>query len=140
MHYVEAAPALYPRYPAQDTTLDLATVNAAFTDRDDEYWMLAAKSLRRKFDQRVRECVCLGSVDHLFVFALAPQSLILLLGNVAWRYRSGRRIPATPRLRMRCSATSRARDSNRLANPRGLLLKSAAVICLFVCILGGAGQ
>jgi hypothetical protein len=83
LHYVEAAPALFPqRYPAQDTTLDLATVNAAFTDRDDEYWMVEAKSLRRKFDQRVRERVCLGSIDHLSVFALAPQPLLVLLGTL----------------------------------------------------------
>jgi hypothetical protein len=83
LHYTEAAPALFPqRYPAQDTTLDLATINAALTDRDDEYWMVEAKALRRKFDQRVRERVCLGSIDHLSVFALAPQPLLVLLGTL----------------------------------------------------------
>lgn len=83
LHYAEAAPALFPqRYPAQDTTLDLATVNSAFTDRDDEYWTVEAKALRRKFDHRVRERVCLGSIDHLSVFALAPQPLLVLLGTL----------------------------------------------------------
>ena len=81
LEYSETAQALFPhRYPAQDTALDLATVAAAFTDRDDEFWTVESKSLRRKFDKTVRERHCLGAIDHLSVFALAPQPLLILLG------------------------------------------------------------
>jgi hypothetical protein len=83
LQYADAAVALFPhRYPAQDTPLDLSTVNASLVDRDPEFWAVETKELRRKFAQRVRERISTGNIDHLSVFAIAPQPLLILLGTL----------------------------------------------------------
>ncbi|MCW5966022.1 MAG: SAVED domain-containing protein [Bryobacterales bacterium] len=83
LQYEQAAAALFPNhYPAQVTPLDLSTINASFLDRDEEFWDLEAKSLRRKFTQRVSERIATGDIDHLSVFAIAPQPLLILLGTL----------------------------------------------------------
>jgi hypothetical protein len=83
LQYDQAATALFPhRYPAQDTPIDLATINGSFIDRDDEFWAVEATSLRRRFDQRVRERTAAGEINHLSVFAIAPQPLLILLGTL----------------------------------------------------------
>ncbi len=83
LQYDQAATALFPqRYPAQDTPIDLATINGSFIDRDDDFWAVEATSLRRRFDQRVRERIATGDVRHLSVFAIAPQPLLILLGTL----------------------------------------------------------
>lgn len=83
LQYDQTATALFPhRYPAQDTPIDLATINGSFIDRDDEFWALEATSLKRRFGQRVRERITTGDIEHLSVFAIAPQPLLILLGTL----------------------------------------------------------
>ena len=83
LSYREAAPALFPdRYPASDAPIELSTVNSSFCDRDPEFWKLETENLRRKFEKRVRERLSLGELDHLSVFSLAPQPLLILLGTL----------------------------------------------------------
>jgi hypothetical protein len=83
LSYQEAAPALFPeRYPTSDAPIELSTVNSSFSDRDPEFWRIEAENLRRKFENRVRERLALGEVDHLSVFSLAPQPLLILLGTL----------------------------------------------------------
>lgn len=83
LNYRDAAPALFPdRYPASDAPIELSTVNSSFSDCDPEFWRIEAENLRRKFERRVRERLALGEVDHLSVFSLAPQPLLILLGTL----------------------------------------------------------
>lgn len=83
LSYREAAPALFPdRYPASDAPIELSTVNSSFSDRDPEFWRIETENLRRKFEKRVSERLALGEVDHLSVFSLAPQPLLVLLGTL----------------------------------------------------------
>jgi hypothetical protein len=83
LNYQEAATALFPnRYPAADAPIELATVNSSFSDRDHGFWTVESTELRRKFDQRVRERLAMGDVEHLSVFAIAPQPLLILLGTL----------------------------------------------------------
>lgn len=83
LNYQEAAPALFPdRYPATDAPIELTTVNSSFSDRDAGFWAAEAENLQRKFSQRVRERLATGDIDHLSVFALAPQPLLILLGSL----------------------------------------------------------
>ena len=78
-----ASKALFPdRYPAEDRPIGLSTVNSSFLDRDVEFWSFEKTNLRRKFDQRVRERLADGSIQHMSVFALAPQPLLILLGTL----------------------------------------------------------
>jgi hypothetical protein len=83
LNYSETAPALFPeRYPASDAPIELSTINSSFSDRDIEFWTVEAENLIRKFNQRVRERIATGDVDHLSVFSLAPQPLLILLGTL----------------------------------------------------------
>ena len=71
LNYKEAAVALFPdRYPAADTPIDLTTVNSSFLDRDSQFWAVESENLRRKFQQRVRERLSTGGIEHLSVFPL----------------------------------------------------------------------
>jgi hypothetical protein len=83
LSYRHTAPALFPhRYPASDAPIQLSTVNSSFLDKDAEFWAVEAKNLTRKMQQRVRERIATGDIDHLSVFALAPQPLLILLGTM----------------------------------------------------------
>ena len=83
LNYVEAAQAQFPsRYPATDTPIELTTVSSSFSDRDADFWAVEAESLRRKFSQRVGERLAIGDIQHMSVFALAPQPLLILLGSL----------------------------------------------------------
>ena len=64
LQYAQTATALFPhRYPAQDTPIDLATINGAFIDRDGEFWTVEATSLRRRFEQRIGDRITTGDID-----------------------------------------------------------------------------
>src|SRR5207248_3931190 len=65
-----------------DAPIDLGMVNSAATDRDDGFWRAESENLMRSFDRRVRERLASGEVDHLSIFALAPQPLLVLLGTL----------------------------------------------------------
>lgn len=83
LNYKEAALALFPeRYPATDNPIELSTVNSSLSDRDTEFWTLESRNLERKFTQRVRERLAEGDIEHLSVFAIAPQALLILLGTL----------------------------------------------------------
>lgn len=79
--YEEAASALFPRrYPATDAPISLGVVNSPSSDRDADYWASESRILERAFDHAVRERIRHGDIQHLSVFALAPQPLLVLLG------------------------------------------------------------
>lgn len=79
----EAAWAMFPyRYPAEATAIRLGTVNSSFRDRDQEFWRVETSHLVSHFERRVRERVVDQEIDHLSVFALAPQPLLILLGTL----------------------------------------------------------
>ncbi|MGE4054617.1 MAG: SAVED domain-containing protein [Vicinamibacterales bacterium] len=79
--YEEAATAIFPgRYPASDTPISLGVVNSPSTDRDAGFWVAESGNLTRQFALGVRERVAQREIQHLSVFALAPQPLLVLLG------------------------------------------------------------
>lgn len=79
----DAAAAMFPgRYPAEAAPISLGTLNSPSHDRTDDFWRTEATHLISQFDRRVRERSALGEVEHLSVFALAPQPLLVLLGTL----------------------------------------------------------
>lgn len=83
LSFDEAAPALFPeRYPAADSAIELSALNSSMSERDDAFWSGETMNLRRKFEHRVRERLAVGDIQHLSVFALAPQPLLVLLGSL----------------------------------------------------------
>jgi hypothetical protein len=83
LSYRRTAPALFPyAYPASDVPLQLGTVNSAFGERDAEFWYVEGKNLVRRVRQSVKERIATADINHLSVFALAPQPLLILLGTL----------------------------------------------------------
>lgn len=81
LHFADAARAIFPaRYPAQDRAIELGMRNSAIQDGDSDYWKREAQNLVSLFENRVRVPLAGGLLDHLSVFALAPQPLLMLLG------------------------------------------------------------
>ena len=80
--YDSAAQALLAaqRYPVTRTPLNLGMVNSSFQDRSDDFWRIESQHLREMVCQRVYPRLKVGDVEHLSVFALAPQPLLILLG------------------------------------------------------------
>lgn len=80
--YRTTAPALTAdgRYPASNTPLMLGLINSSYRDRTDEFWRIEAQHLKTMVEQDVRPRLRNGAIQHLAVFALAPQPLLTLLG------------------------------------------------------------
>ncbi|OGS00024.1 MAG: hypothetical protein A3G41_08065 [Elusimicrobia bacterium RIFCSPLOWO2_12_FULL_59_9] len=79
--YQKAVAAMIPeRYPASPGGIILGMTNNAFRDRDAEFWRIEAENLRRLFDERVKPRLADRNIQHLSVFAVAPQPLLMLLG------------------------------------------------------------
>ena len=145
LNYQEAAAALFPdRYPANDDPIKLATINSSFSDRDEEFWAIEAKNLRRRFDQRVKERLALGDIEHLSVFGLAPQPLLILLGSLigdivpadvyqrhreppTWEWPTGAMVPAFE-----------VRKTGETSGPPALVIALSATVTLdrIVSVLG----
>lgn len=79
----DAATAMFPdRYPAEATPITLGTLDNPTTDRSEEFWRTEAAHLRAHFQRRVGERLTASEIEHLSVFALAPQPLLVLLGTL----------------------------------------------------------
>lgn len=85
LNYAEAAHALFPnRYPADDRPIVLATINSSFRDRDARFWEIESANLENQFNRQVKNRLSvgpdLGGIEHLSVFGIAPQPLLIQLG------------------------------------------------------------
>lgn len=80
--YQVTAPALIPddRYPASRTPLTLSMVNSTFRDRTGEFWRIESQQLQVMISQQVQPRLRPGDIEHLSIFAVAPQPLLVLLG------------------------------------------------------------
>lgn len=79
----DAAQALFPhRYPAERRPIELSTKNVAFNDADLSLWQAEKDYLVSAFNRRVKEQIEAGEINHLSVFGLAPQPLLILLGSL----------------------------------------------------------
>ncbi len=81
--YNKTAPSLFPeRYPAEDRAINLGTIDSADKEIDPQFWTNEERSLTRKFNERVKTRLADGSINHLSVFAIAPQPLLVRLGTL----------------------------------------------------------
>lgn len=67
-------------YPAETTPILLGMVNSSFRERSEEFWQIESAQLRNMIAQEIRPRLASGSIQHLSVFAFAPQPLLILLG------------------------------------------------------------
>ena len=78
----KAAVAMVPRHcPAESQALEIGMVNSSFRDDEPRYWDIERENLRRQFNEKVRSRLQSGSIEHLSIFALAPQPLLMELGH-----------------------------------------------------------
>jgi hypothetical protein len=83
LNYAESAQALFPDwYPAEDRPIALDIVDGIDKDSSPDYWKVQRQNLESKFRSRVQERIARGEIEHLSVFALAPQPLLILLGSL----------------------------------------------------------
>ena len=77
----KATQAMVPdRYPAEAQAITLGMLNSALQDRNATYWTAESAQLSSLVSQQVKPRLAQGRVEHLSVFALAPQPLLMLLG------------------------------------------------------------
>jgi hypothetical protein len=79
--YKKSSHAMLPDwYPAETTPFSLGMVNSSSQDRTPEFWTIEATQLRSMVARLVRPRLMQGDIQHLSIFAVAPQPLLMLLG------------------------------------------------------------
>jgi len=134
-NYQSAAIAMFPdRYPADDNPIELSTINSPMIDRDAAFWSVEGDSLRRKFNQSVRERLAMRGIHHLSVFALAPQPLLILLGTLLGDivpcdiYQRHREPPTWNWPSAPSTATFQVQESESKSGPAALVLALSATV------------
>ncbi|MBU8880104.1 SAVED domain-containing protein [Bacillus sp. FJAT-29790] len=83
VHWERTTPAMLPqRYPAEKPAIELSIMNSPFRDHQELYWTMESENLRNQFLDKVKRRLELGDIQHLSVFALAPQPLLIELGRL----------------------------------------------------------
>jgi hypothetical protein len=67
-------------YPAETTPILLGMVNSSYQDDLPDFWSIEGTHLRNMISKLLRPRLADGSLQHLSVFAIAPQPLLILLG------------------------------------------------------------
>lgn len=77
--YQRASQAMLPDYyPAETNPISLGMANSSFRNTTPDYWQIESKHLRSVFTQLVAPRFAHGDIQHLAVFALAPQPVLIL--------------------------------------------------------------
>ncbi len=83
LSWKKAAHAMLPvRYPAESRAIELSLRNSAFEDNSSEYWTIERQNLQCNLNTSLRPRIISGDVEHLSIFALAPQPLLIELGRL----------------------------------------------------------
>jgi hypothetical protein len=83
LSWKKAAQAMIPlRYPAEPRGIEISLGNSTFEDHIDDYWTIERKNLRANLDRFLRPRLISVDVEHLSIFALAPQPLLIELGQL----------------------------------------------------------
>lgn len=79
----KAAQAMLPDwYPAEARPIEFGLTNSILEDRNDAYWQGQKLQLCGIFEQSLKPRLRSGEIQHLSVFGLAPQPLLMLLGHL----------------------------------------------------------
>lgn len=133
--FQKAAAAMLPeRYPAESRPIALGVKNSSVIDRDQAFWAAEGRHLWVMFTRHVEPRFADGSIQHLSVFAAAPQPLLMLLGAllsdipVADIYQLHRE-PATWRwLPHSDDSPFQIEEPSRIEGPPALILSLSATI------------
>jgi hypothetical protein len=70
------------RYPAGGRPIAIELLGSPFTDHEADYWLIQRRVLHEGFGTQVRDRLARREINHLSVFALAPQPLLIDLGTL----------------------------------------------------------
>ncbi len=80
--WTQSKDAMFPtRYPAESQAIEISFSNSPFKDFESAYWGIEQQSLQKHFAARVRPRLG-NDIQHLSVFAIAPQPLLVELGRL----------------------------------------------------------
>ncbi|MBS4171811.1 SAVED domain-containing protein [Bacillus sp. FJAT-49736] len=83
IHWDRTVSAMLPtKYPAEKPAIELSLRNSSFKDNQELYWTVESQHLRSQFSDKVKRRLELGDINHLSVFALAPQPLLIEMGSL----------------------------------------------------------
>lgn len=83
LSYKKASLAIIPeRYPAEGDAIELSLKNSAFQDHEGMYWNIEIEHLRRQYESKIAPLFATGSAQHISIFALAPQPLLMEFGRL----------------------------------------------------------
>lgn len=81
--WTKVIPALLPSWmPAEKNAIEISLKNSAFQDREPGYWQVERENLERLLEKKVKPGLASGEINHLSIFGLAPQPLLILLGHL----------------------------------------------------------
>lgn len=81
VNWDKAKQAMIPRkYPAEKPAIAIGMSNSALRDDEDLFWRVEREQLHRQFTYQIKRRIDLGDIQHLSVFAMAPQPLLIELG------------------------------------------------------------
>ena len=79
----KAAEAIVPEfYPTERRAIELSLSNSSYRDHEPDFWSIERENLRRQFADKVRPRLRSGDIEHISLFALAPQPLLIELGRL----------------------------------------------------------
>lgn len=79
----KATPAMVPCwYPAEKSAIVLGVKNSMFEDYEPHFWLMEIENLKRQFEKTVKTRLNSGELEHISIFALAPQPLLIELGRL----------------------------------------------------------
>ena len=83
LSWKKAATAMAPSfYPAESTALELGLKNSSYQDSQDNFWDIERDHLHANFAKIIKSRIANDDIQHLSVFALAPQPLLVELGRL----------------------------------------------------------
>jgi len=83
LSWKKAATAMIPSfYPAESTALELGLKNSSYQDNQDNFWNIERDHLHANFTKIIKLRIASDDIQHLSIFALAPQPLLIELGRL----------------------------------------------------------
>lgn len=83
LSWQRAAQAMVPRwYPAESRAIEIGLRNSAFQDDEPQYWAIERQNLHANMTTSLYPRIIAGTVEHLSIFAFAPQPLLMELGRL----------------------------------------------------------
>ncbi len=81
--WAKVIPALLPSWmPAEKNAIEISLKNSTYQDREPGYWQIERENLERLLEKKVKPGLASGEINHLSIFGLAPQPLLVLLGHL----------------------------------------------------------